>query len=76
MIYEVGTEVTKLFDGELYRVFTVDVDEDAESGDVLYFVQYKDGDEEDLDAIECKIAVEYHRKIESGEIKEWEIGQE
>ena len=63
----------KLFDDELYRVFIVDVDEDTESGEVLYFVQYEDGDEKNLDAIDCKIAVEYHLKIESEEIKEREI---
>ena len=39
-------------------------------------VQYEDGDEEDLDAVECRIAVEYRRKIDSGEINEWEIGEE
>ena len=75
-VFEVGTDIAKLFYGELHRGFIVDVDEDADNGDVLYSVQYEDGDEEDLDVVECKMAVEYHRKIESGEINEWKIGQE
>ena len=41
-----------------------------------YSVKYEDGDREDLSAAECKIAVEYRQKIESGEINEWEIGEE
>ena len=36
----------------------------------------ENGDEEDLDVVECRIAVEYRRKIDSGEINEWEIGEE
>ena len=60
----------KVFDGDLYRGFIVDVDEDVDDGDVLYSVQYEDGDEEDLDTVECRIAVEYRRKIDSGEINE------
>ena len=70
-VFEVNTDIVKVFDDELYRVFIVDVDEDVDNGDVLYFVQYEDGDEEDLDVVECKIVVEHHHKIESGEIKEW-----
>ena len=38
--------------------------------------QYEDGDGGDFNAVECKMAVEYRDKIESGEIKEREIGQE
>ena len=75
-VLEVGTGITKDFNGELYRGCIVDVDEDVDSGGVLYSVQYEDGDGEDLNATECKMAVEYRDKIESGEIKEWEIGQE
>ena len=39
-------------------------------------VLYEDGDAEDLSAAECKMVFEYRYKIESGEIKEWGIGQE
>ena len=48
----------------------VDVDEDTDNGDVLYSVQYEDGDGEDLSVTECKMVVKYRYKIESGEIKE------
>ena len=46
-MYEVGTDIVNIFDGELYRGFIVGVDEDTDNGGVLYFVQYEDGDEED-----------------------------
>ena len=65
-----------VFDGDIYRGFIVDVNEDVHDGGVLYSVQYESGDEEDLDEVECRIAVEYRRKIDSGEINEWEIGEE
>ena len=76
IVFEIGTDVAKDFDGELYRGGIVDVDEDVDNGGVLYSVKYEDGDREDLSAAECKIAVEYRQKIESGEINEWEIGEE
>ena len=60
----------KVFDGEIYRVFIVDVDENVDNGVVLYSVQYEYGDEEDLDVVECRIAVDYRHKIDSGEINE------
>ena len=52
-----------------YRGVIVDVDEDVDDGDVLYCtlpVQYEDGDEEDLDTVECRIAVQllYMRRYE------------
>ena len=68
--------IARDLNGELYRGCIVDVDEDAENGGVLYSVQYEDGDGEDFSVAECKMVVEYRHKIESGEIKEWEIGQE
>ena len=37
---------------------------------------YEDGDGEDLNTDECAMTVGYRDKIESGEIKEWELGQE
>ena len=75
-IYEVGTDISKVFDGEIYRDFIVDVNEGVDDGGVLYSVQYEDSDEEDLDTVECRIVVKYCRKIDSGEINEWEIGEE
>ena len=75
-VFEVGTDIAKDFNGELYHGCIVGVDEDADSGGILYSVQYEDGDGEDLNEAECKMAVEYRNKIESGEIKEWEIGRE
>ena len=40
--------ISKDFNGELYRGYIVDVEEDTDNGGVLYSVQYEDGDGEDL----------------------------
>ena len=55
----------------------VDVDKDSDGG-VLHLcsVQYGRGDGGVLNVVECTMTVAYCHKIESGEIKEWEIGQE
>ena len=68
--------IDKDFNGDPYRGYIVDVDEDVDNGGVLCSAQYEDGDGEDLSVAECKMTVEYRHKIESGEIKEQEIGQE
>ena len=56
----------------LIRDHIVDIDEDDDT--VLYRVLYEDGDVEDLDEVECKESIGLFRKLESGEINEWEIG--
>ena len=50
-----------MFSGKLYRGFIVDVDEDSE-GDVLYSVQYEDGDGEDPNQKGCVEAVTLYEK--------------
>ena len=60
------------------EVFIVDVDEDADSGDVLYTVPVlcseRGKNEEDLNVVECTctMPVESRDKVESEEIKDWE----
>ncbi len=43
-----GTQVAKVFGGELFRGSIVDVDEDEGDGTVLYHIEYEDEDQEDL----------------------------
>ena len=71
-----GTEVAKVFDGELFRGVIVDVDEDEGDGTVLYHIKYEDDDQEDLSVKDCADAIKLHRQIENGEIDEWTIGDE
>ena len=72
----VGAQVAKdfgkglgLYRGQVDRIYNDD-------GCVLYHIAYEDGDEEDLDYEECVEAVELRKKIENGEIDEWELGDE
>ena len=51
--FKVGTDVAKVFHGELYREWIIDVDEDADGGDILYIIEYEDEDSEDLNAKDC-----------------------
>ena len=37
-------------------------------------VVYEDGDWEDLNETECRSAIDLCKKIDSGEVNEWEIG--
>ena len=71
-----GTQVTKVFGGELFRGSIVDVDEDEGDGTVLYHIEYEDEDQEDLSSKDCADAIKLHRQIENGEIDEWTIGDE
>ena len=50
------------------------IDEDGSNGYVLYRIIYEDGDAEDMTETECRTCIELYRKLESGEINEWEIG--
>ena len=58
----------------MFRGYVSDVDEDARDGSVLYTIIYEDGDTEDLNEKECLECIELDRKLESGEVNEWEIG--
>ena len=71
-----GTQVAKVFGGELFRGSIVDVDEDEGDGTVLYHIEYEDEDQEDLSSKDCADAIKLHRQIENGEIDEWTIGDE
>ena len=77
---EVGNNVAKIFRDEsgnvieLFRGHVGDIDEDENDGSVLYRIIYTDGDVEDLNEKECLECIEPDRKLESGEINEWEIG--
>ena len=55
---------------------TRDIDKDFEDGCTYYHVQYEDGDEEDMNENECRAAIDLYNKLDSGEINEWEIGDE
>ena len=57
----------------LFRGHIVDIDDD-DPDDVLYNIIYEDGDAEDMDEIEVGKSIDLYQKLESGEIKEWEIG--
>jgi len=72
----VGSQVAKVFGGELFRGSIVDVDEDEGDGTVLYHIEYEDEDQEDLSSKDCADAIKLHRQIENGEIDEWTIGDE
>ena len=56
----VGDDIVKVFGGELYREWIIDVDEDDEQGDVIT-VKYEDGDGEDLDTKYCVCAIKLYR---------------
>ena len=74
------TDLAKQFVNEtgkiigLFRGYVWGIDEDERDGSVLYSIKYEDGDTEDLNEDECLKCIELNRKLESGEIKEWEIG--
>jgi len=74
--FVVGQDIAKMFHGELYRVFIVDVDEDTDNGGALYCVQYDDGDGDDLNEDECGNAIDLYKKLENGDVDEWEMGDE
>ena len=57
----------------LFQGHIVDIDDD-DPDDVLYNIIYEDGDAEDMDEIEVRKSIDLYQKLESGEIKEWEIG--
>ena len=71
-----GSQVAKVFGGELFRGSIVDVDEDEGDGTVLYHIEYEDEDQEDLSSKDCADSNKLHRQIENGEIDEWIIGDE
>ena len=58
----------------LFRGKVTEIDEDETDGSVLYRIVYEDGDREDLNETECRSAIDLYKKIDSGEVNEWEIG--
>ena len=74
--FKVGTSVAKKFGGAVYRGSIVDIDTDAETKCTLYIIEYEDGDSEDMCEKECRESIKYYQQLESGEIKEWEEGDE
>ena len=58
----------------MFRGYVSEIDEDERDGNALHNVIYEDGDTEDLSYEECLECIELDRKLESGEINEWEIG--
>ena len=76
-----GANIAKQFTDEssgkilgLFRGYVYEIDEDENDGSWLYIIIYEDGDSEDMHEKECLECIELDRKLESGEIKEWEIG--
>ena len=74
--FEVGVDVAKVFNGKLYRGFILDIDEDAEGGDILYHIEYEDEDTEDLNVEDCAAAVKLQQDLLNGVVNEWTIGDE
>ena len=66
----------KVFGGELYRGWIIDIDEDEDGGYILYIIEYEDEDSEDLNAKDCASAVKLHQDIENGLVNECTIGDE
>ena len=60
---------------QLHRGFISDIYEDS-AGMPLYYIHYEDDDTEDMSVEECLKAITLHKKLENGEINEWEIGEE
>ena len=72
--FQTGDKIVKMFSGRLFRGHIVRVRD--EEGEVLYHVTYEDGDSEDLDAEECDRAIKLRKGVDSGDINEWDLGNE
>ena len=76
---KLGDDVAKEFFDDfgkslgLFRGHVLDIDDEDED-DVLYSIIYEDGDGEDMNEEECRSAILLYKQLESGDIKEWEIG--
>ena len=70
--------MVKVFGGELYRGFIIDIDQYVGGGGILYCIEYmyEDCDEEDMNVDECVQTIKLYKRIENGEIDEWKIGEE
>ena len=68
-----GANVSKGFDNGVYRgIFMHSVEDD--DGQLLFCIEYWDEDTKDMHQKECATAIDLYDKLESGEIKEWELG--
>ena len=79
IVFDVDTDIVKDFDGESYRGFIDDVDEDADNGVVLmhcimYCPRTVIGDGKNLNVVEREMTDEYLHKIESGEWRDKSVG--
>ena len=66
-----GRDVTKVFDGKLFRGHIECIDSNDDDGGLMYTVVYEDGDKEDLDSQECEVVVVVTLTDYSDD-KEWE----
>ena len=69
--FELGRDVTKVFDGKLFRGHIECIDSNDDDGGLMYTVVYEDGDKEDLDSQECEVVVVVTLTDYSDD-KEWE----
>lgn len=56
----IGTRVAKTFDGTVYLGGVTELDVDSKSGEVLYRVEYEDGDMEDFNREELDAAIAHY----------------
>lgn len=71
-----GRDVTKVFDGRLFRGHIAGIDSDDDDGGLMYTVVYEDMDTEDFNPQECEKVVTLSDDIKIGRVKEWEVGDE
>ena len=69
--FELGRDVTKVFNGKLSRGHIECIDSNDDDGGLMYTVVYEDGDKEDLDPQECEVVVVV-TLTDCSDDKEWE----
>ena len=74
--FELGRDVTKVFDGRLFRGHITGIDSDDDNGELLYTVVYENMDTEDLNPQECEKVTTLSADIKSGRVKEWKVDDE
>ena len=65
-----GRDVTKVFDGKLFRGHIECIESNDDDDELMYTVVYEDGDKGDLDPQECELVVVVTVTDCSGD-KEW-----
>ena len=74
--FELGRDVTKVFDGRLFRGHITGIDSDDDNGELLYTVVYENMDTEDLNPQECEKVTTLSADIKTGRVKEWKVDDE